>query len=293
MREHLLDILFALVAGAFAIVGYGWPTMSPGPYEPRPRDPHGFRVMTWNVGGSKDSGRPLIDTQIDHVASVIRSLNPDLAMLQEIRDDAQVRRLLETLGKGWQVVTSHGPGRRLAVLCQRGQLTPWETGRTSRFMLATIYQSSHKQAIFVCNVHANAYSAKRRNRLLGQATMPLILLKNRAVGILAGDLNLDIDLDKRRDLFTDDEHLDVQTYNYIARHMTDAAAHAGSTAEPDRRLDYIFVSPNALGVVQAGPWKGHRIGDMYHDPVVADLIIRGNSRDLTERGQALDKNLEL
>ena len=91
--------------------------------------------------------------------------------------------------------------------------------------------------------------------------------------ILAGDLNLDIDIDKRRDLFTDDEYLDVETYNYIVRRLSDVTLNTGSTAEPDRRLDYIFADAKRLNVVHAGPWKGKRVADMDHDPVVADLQI--------------------
>lgn len=89
--------------------------------------------------------------------------------------------------------------------------------------------------------------------------------------ILAGDLNLDIDIDKRRDLFTDDEHLDVETYNYLAQRFSDLTRNTGSTAEPDRRLDYIFTDAKPVKVIRAGPWKGQRVADMDHDPVVADL----------------------
>jgi endonuclease/exonuclease/phosphatase family metal-dependent hydrolase len=88
---------------------------------------------------------------------------------------------------------------------------------------------------------------------------------------LAGDFNLDLDLDKRRDLFTDDEYRDVETYNYVANRLVDAARGRGSTAEPDRRLDYIFAEREAFLVIDSGPWKGHRSGQMDHDPVVADL----------------------
>ena len=89
--------------------------------------------------------------------------------------------------------------------------------------------------------------------------------------ILAGDLNLDIDIDKRRYLFSDDEYLDIETYNYVAQRFSDVTLNTGSTAEPDRRLDYIFADVKRLKVDRAGPWKGKRVADMDHDPVVADL----------------------
>ena len=89
--------------------------------------------------------------------------------------------------------------------------------------------------------------------------------------MLAGDLNLDLDLDKRHDLFSDDEYRDVETYNYVASRMFDTALGTGSTAEPDRRLDYVFVTPGT-DVHHAAPWKGRRAEGMDHDPLVVDLI---------------------
>ena len=92
--------------------------------------------------------------------------------------------------------------------------------------------------------------------------------------ILAGDLNLDIDLDKRRNLFSDDAYLDVETYNYVAQRLSDVTLNTGSTAEPDRRLDYIFADAKRFNLVHSGPWKGRRVADMDHDPVVVDLLMR-------------------
>ena len=84
------------------------------------------------------------------------------------------------------------------------------------------------------------------------------------------DLNIDLDLDKRRDLFSSNEYLDVETYNYVATHLFDTAIGRGPTAEPDRRLDYIFSDAN-LAVIDAGPFKNHRAPEMDHDPLVGDL----------------------
>jgi hypothetical protein len=74
-------------------------------------------------------------------------------------------------------------------------------------------------------------------------------------------------------MFTNNEDLDVETYDAIVTNYRDAAVNAGSTAEPDRRLDYIFYTPGKLNLIQAGPFKGQRIGAMDHDPVVADFDI--------------------
>ena len=89
--------------------------------------------------------------------------------------------------------------------------------------------------------------------------------------ILAGDLNLDVDVEGRTDLFTDDEYLDIQTYNYTVQRMRDAGREHGPTAEPDRRLDYVFVG-GAHEVLSGGVWRGQRIGGMDHHPLIVDLL---------------------
>jgi len=83
-------------------------------------------------------------------------------------------------------------------------------------------------------------------------------------------------IDKRRDLLTDNEHLDVETYNYLAEHLADVTRGTGATAEPDRRLDYIFADAGRVKIIRAGPWKGRRVADMDHDPLLADLQITQN-----------------
>ena len=162
----------------------------------------------------------------------------------------------------------------MAILGQRGRLHPrMIDSEQIHSGLAASYRSPGKPPVFLMNIHADPYSAKRRNGLIGRAMDVLMGRYPDHLKILAGDLNLDIDIDKRRDLFTDDEYLDVETYNYIVRHLSDITLSTGSTAEPDRRLDYIFADLKRLTVVDSGPWKGKRVADMDHDPVVADLQI--------------------
>ena len=130
--------------------------------------------------------------------------------------------------------------------------------------------------LLVVIIHADPFSAKERNSLIGQVTDVLMNQNSGHLRFLAGDLNLDVDIDKRRDLFSDNEHLDVETYNYLVQRLSDVTRDTGSTAEPDRRLDYIFADAERVSVLRVGPWKGLRVADMDHDPVVADLQIKGN-----------------
>lgn len=119
-------------------------------------------------------------------------------------------------------------------------------------------------------VPADAFDAKSRNRQIGEAADYLIKRMDAPAKILVGDLNIDLDLDKRRDLFSNNEYRDAETYNYVATHLFDVAIGRGPTAESDRRLDYIFSDAN-LAVIDAGPFKDHRAAGMDHDPLAGDL----------------------
>ena len=264
-------MLFAAAAG-FALAGYGVPRFGATTYEPEPRGAGNLRVVTWNVGGAKrGGGETLNDQWLEHVAGVLVQLDADLVLLQELASADQARRLVGQIGDRFQLAVRDQSGRRLAVLAQRGPVEVLSPRRAPAQVMVVHYEQIGQPPVIVANVHAEAYSARRRNRTLGRAAGMLRRFARTNAMILAGDFNLDVDLDKRRDLFTNNEHPDVEAYNVVAMELTDATVGTGSTAEPDRRLDYIFVSPDHFDVVRSGPWKGRRVGNMDHDPVVADL----------------------
>jgi endonuclease/exonuclease/phosphatase family metal-dependent hydrolase len=238
------------------------------------RDPDALRIVTWNVGGAGSiGGHYLRDKHLSHIGGVLNELDADLILLQEIASDTQVRRLKRLLKGKQEVVLSSGSGRSLAIIAQRGKLQIRNHLTQGLRVLAASYRLSGKPPVLLMNIHAHPYSAEARNTLIGRATDILMRDDSAYLKILAGDLNLDIDIGKRRDLFSNDQHLDVETYNYLLQHLSDLTQNTGSTAEPDRRLDYIFGDAGRVKVIRAGPWKDRRIEDMDHDPVVADLQI--------------------
>ncbi len=237
------------------------------------RDPGGLRVLTWNIGGSAgDSGRPLDDAHLQHVADVLRELDPDVAVLQELQGTEQLERLRNLLGsEHWQARLPVESERSLAVLCKRGELSAQPVGARGRIVAAR-YQSRKLPAVELLALHSDAFSARRRNLVVGAAMRWLEGLSGPR--LLLGDLNLDLDPERGRDVFSDNAYRDVESYNVIAGLLVDAGLGRGNTAEPDRRLDYIFYDPQAFKLIHCAPWKGQRVGDMDHDPLVADLGFR-------------------
>ncbi|MBI1853828.1 MAG: endonuclease/exonuclease/phosphatase family protein [Planctomycetes bacterium] len=274
-RERVPELAFFALAIACAVFGYGTYRESHADVAPGPRDPSGLRVVTWNVGGSGGpEGHALVDKNLPWIAERLRSLDADVIVLQEVASRDQLQRLRALLGadETESTITAFGD-RRIGVLARRGSLEAAEFRASRGRALAATYRQRGRAPVALVAVHADAYSAKQRNGEIGAALERLSRMNSAEAKILAGDFNLDLDLGKRRDLFTDDEHLDVETYNVVAKTLLDTAADAGPTAEPDRRLDYVFVSPDAFAVASARPWKGQRLGDMDHDPLVVDLKI--------------------
>jgi endonuclease/exonuclease/phosphatase family metal-dependent hydrolase len=272
MREKILEVILVALAVVFAIGGYGIYQKGPQTYQLTPRHPDVLRIVTWNVGGTNGyGGRSLDDRFLPHISSVLKKLDADLILLQEVASTRQAQHLNRMLQGRWELIVSAVGSRILAILGQRGSLHNWDGLAHSHQTLAVSYLSPGKPPVLLMNLHADPYSAQQRNLLIGRAADVLMSHRSDYLKILAGDLNLDIDIDKRRDLFTDNEHLDVETYNYLAQRFSDVTRSTGSTAEPDRRLDYIFTDAKPVKVIRAGPWKGQRVADMDHDPVVADL----------------------
>jgi endonuclease/exonuclease/phosphatase family metal-dependent hydrolase len=279
-RGIALEAALLALAAAALVWGHRGATPGAAAFAAGPRPEGTLRVVTWNVGGALQAGgAPLRDDWLEPIAAALRELDPDLVLLQEVARPEQLARLRRELGRGWRALLDEGSGRRVALLARDARLAPLPGAAPSAAQgraLAALVSRADGAELAVVVVHADAFSARARNALLGGAVETLRAATfparrdSRRLRLLGGDLNLDLDLDKRRDLFSDDAHLDVESYNAVASALEDAARGRGATAEPDRRLDYLFVD-SAFRILAAGPWPGRRVGSMDHDPVVADL----------------------
>jgi endonuclease/exonuclease/phosphatase family metal-dependent hydrolase len=219
-----------------------------------------LRVITWNVGGTRDGEpHPFDHGDLDRLVALLDASQPDLLLLQEFRYSVdwpalRARLLLE---EPW--VKASGD---MAIVALRGELHDGELiGDT-----AIASWRVDGRSIAVANLHASAWRATARRRQIGSA-LERLLAQPGPARLLGGDLNLDIS--QNRDLFSSDPDGDVAIYNWVATRLCDSGRGAGPTAEPDRRLDYLFTSPE-LRPLHARVLPDLRGPTMDHDPL--DLL---------------------
>jgi len=266
-----VELALFCAAAVCLVAGFGGTRLLDASSDPGAKPKGALRVVTWNVGGASGrGGHALVREAFDDVVETLRLLDADLLLLQELESSSQAEALRRALGSAeWMLVDAPVRGRTVALLARGGTLIAIDRGPIA---CRAVYRRRGWPPLTVASAHAHAYSAERRNRELGLLARTLSEDPDHHAILLGGDFNLDLDLDKRRDLFSDDAHRDVETYNFISQRFQDATLGTGSTAEPDRRLDYLFISSGWFRVEAAGPWRGRRVSDMDHDPVFLDLV---------------------
>ncbi len=285
MREGRgFELGLLLLAAVLLAFGADWTAVS-GPVDLSEHEPDSLRAVTWNVGQElRERAAGLRGDQVGHVIDRLKQLGADVILLQELSDREQGRQIQAGLGSEWicEVSGSSG-GRRLAILVRNADIEikarrlRSDSGSAMLALVDMHGRGGSPLSLAIGCVHAGAFSPEDRNELLGITRSLLDRHGEARLRLLGGDLNIDIDPDARRDLFSDDADLDVQTYNFLLQAgnglpgLVDVTAGTGPTAEPDRRLDYIFATPEVAGEARAAVWRRQRVSGMDHDPVVVDL----------------------
>jgi endonuclease/exonuclease/phosphatase family metal-dependent hydrolase len=229
--------------------------------------PQLLRIMTWNIGRLylKWDSRAA-DSDLLHVAQVIRQARPHVVALQELRDPRQLGRLVAALGPGWRGRIPEDRWDRRAALVVRlpadFQSLPTSTGRTAQG--AVIRLPSGRQ-MAVASLHLDAFDERRR-MVQAQEILSSVRRIDDQNLILAGDFNFDPAIAARGSS-------DHELYRSLTSQLTDAAKGVGSTTLISRRLDYVFFRSPAVTGVRARVLHDKRIRVMDHDPVVVELSL--------------------
>jgi endonuclease/exonuclease/phosphatase family metal-dependent hydrolase len=226
---------------------------------------HALRVMTWNIGKLYIRGDSrAADSDLRYIAAVIRSQNPHVVALQEIRDEAQLAQLVAALGPGWRGRVPEDRWDRRAALVVRlhAHFHPIATS-TGRTVQAAVIELPEGAAFAVVSVHLDAFDAKRR---LVQAEEIVAGAQRLAADdvLIAGDFNIDPSVAARGSI-------DQDLYRFMTRHFVDSGFHAGATTFVHWRLDYVFYRSPRVKKASARVLRDRRINIMDHDPLVVEL----------------------
>ena len=216
-----------------------------------------LQLMTYNirVGAGRDGLLTPVkylsssESKLTKIGLTIRSLDPDIIALQEVRGAAQAEFLADFLGMNY-VYLSHEDSRLewgLAVL-SRFKITEYhkkfiryDEKKPRVALVCTVELDGSSITIINVHFHLGDYDEQVEEtiRLMSSVTGPVILM---------GDFNL-IDPDDGLSPIT--KKL-VDTCEVVDTKSSQEAKEIGTHRFGSKRLDYIFVEPNSFSVLEAG-----------------------------------------
>jgi endonuclease/exonuclease/phosphatase family metal-dependent hydrolase len=216
-----------------------------------------LQLMTYNirVGAGRDGLLTPVkylttsESKMKKIVSAIRSLDPDIIGLQEVRGTAQAAFLADSLGMNY-VYLSHEDSRlewglavlsRFKILEYYGKIIRTDQKKPRVAVVCTI--DLHDSTVTIINVHFHLgdYDEQidKTMRLMRGVAVPVILM---------GDLNL---IDPADGLGPIKTKL-VDTCEVVDTKYSQEAKDIGTHRFGSKRLDYIFVDPNHFSVLEAG-----------------------------------------
>ena len=187
--------------------------------------------------------------KLDKIASAIKSVDPDIIGLQEVKGSAQAKSLADALGFNY-VYVSHGDSRlewglavlsRFTIVEYQQEVMHHDDKKPRVALVCTI--DLNNSSITVVNVHyaLGDYDkqVKETMRIVGDITGPAILM---------GDLNLIDPEDGLTPIRTDF----IDTCEAVDTKGSHEAKQRGTFRFGSKRIDYIFVDPEYFTVLDVG-----------------------------------------
>jgi endonuclease/exonuclease/phosphatase family metal-dependent hydrolase len=216
-----------------------------------------LQLMTYNirVGAGRDGLLTPVKyltsskSKLKKIVSAIRSLDPDIIGLQEVRGTAQAEFLADSLGMNYAYL-SHEDSRlewglavlsRFKIIEYHGKFIRYDEKKPRIALVCTV--ELHDLSVTIINVHfyLGDYDeqVEKTIRLMSNVIGPAILM---------GDLNL---IDPYDGLAPIKMKL-VDTCEVVDTEFSQEAREIGTHRFGSKRLDYIFVDPNHFSVLEAG-----------------------------------------
>jgi endonuclease/exonuclease/phosphatase family metal-dependent hydrolase len=230
-----------------------------------------LRVLTWNVGRvySPSHNNRLDDADVPRVARVLAELDPDVALLQELIDERQLRALVVLLHRSAEfrgaIAQKCVQDRRAALLVRAEREPAFEEhplGITRRSMMAASFDLAPGVRGAAISAHFDVFSRHKR-AVQGAAMAELAEARPERLVVAGGDLNLD----PRFAAGTHNRH-DIDTFLRLTRAFRDVGKEAGATLLGLFRVDHLFLRGGVRPMARVSP-RRLPLGD--HHPLVLDV----------------------
>jgi endonuclease/exonuclease/phosphatase family metal-dependent hydrolase len=265
----LLGCLFAsMLFGAF-FIGQPGPRRLPDSHE---RASSSLRLMTWNIGyGDLESDTRAHSKDLPAVAKLIIEHDPDAVALQELTGDGQLSTLLTLLKDRYRgQISSFGSSDRVDAVLVRDRNVQFQSFPAGgKFAVAADFRGNKQMRLVFVSAHADAFSATRRRAFT--ADVVDWTRRKSSMAFIAGDLNLEVSVRNKTNLFTDDAKHDSESYSYLLQYFRDLGRDAGETSLNDRRIDYILGPKEDVTLRRAQVLRGAAIGGMDHLPLIVEI----------------------
>jgi endonuclease/exonuclease/phosphatase family metal-dependent hydrolase len=232
--------------------------------------PDQIRIVSWNVGRifrPKGNNR-LADADVPRVIRGLRTLAPDVILLQEIESATQLERLLAGLeGYDGQMATECDYDRHVAAFARRTLAPEFEQARLEPTRRGTVLVGFDvgKTRGAALAVHLDVREQDRKRSQV-DALMALAKARSEPLVLLGGDFNLDPRW--TRLLRTP---LDASTYARILEDFIDAGEHGGPTLVRLLRVDHFFVRRPFEKALAMHVARKTRLPFGDHAPIVLDV----------------------
>jgi endonuclease/exonuclease/phosphatase family metal-dependent hydrolase len=238
-----------------------------------------LRLMTWNIGYAElEDDTRAHDRDLPAIAETILKYDPDAVALQELRGEDQLRMLLKLLRGRYRGAASQAAGtdRVDCVLVKDAAARFDQVPAGAKYALGATFNAgkdTDRHEVVLVSAHADAFSAARRRDYTERVVDWARMHTSGALVFVAGDFNFELDARRESHFYTDDLKHDSEAYSYLLKYFRDLGRDAGDTAINDRRIDYVFATPDAAHVERAEVLRDAPVGRMDHCPLLIEVTL--------------------
>ena len=237
--------------------------------------PH-LRLITWNIGYAELEDDSRAHTKdLKAIADTILSNDPDAVALQELTGAEQLKILLRYLhGRYSGAVALPGNADRVEAVLIKGRDANFDQLPVDgKYAIAASFHLQSQGEIIFVSAHADAFSAARRRVFTGEVVDWARNRPHAPIVIIGGDFNSELNTKDGSHLYTDNLKNDSEAYSYVLKYFRDLGRDAGYTAVNDRRIDYLFGSPESVVLRRAEVLRSAGVNQMDHWPLLIEVAL--------------------